>query len=243
MGFPSGSGRTPQTVLRTEAINGQRQPPGRRRNADYRDREYLTAAEVDKLLKAARKRGRHGPRDGLMILMAYRHGLRVSELIGLRWSQVDFTTARLTVHRLKGSTGSTHGIPGDELRELRKLRREHEEGSQFIFVSEHGVPMTADGFRRMLQRAGESCEMPGLHPHMLRHSCGFSLADRGRDVREIQDYLGHKNIQNTVGGLCTSFRSIQIECTKAEHRRKVVIRCGAMGVAPWWGPRAGFRSR
>ncbi len=197
--MPNGVGRAPQTVLRTDEIGGQRQPPGRRLNADYRDREYLTAAEIEKLLKAARKRGRHGQRDALAIMVAYRHGLRVSELIGLRWSQVDFTTARLTVHRLKGSTGSTHGIPGDEIRELRKLRREQEEGSQYIFVSEHGAPMTADGFRRMLQRAGESCDLPDLHPHMLRHSCGFALADRGKDAREIQDYLGHKNIQNTVG--------------------------------------------
>ena len=127
MALPNGVGRAPQAVLRIVEIGGQRQPPGRRLNADYRDREYLTAAEIEKLIKSARKRGRHGPRDGLMIMMAYRHGLRVSELIGLRWSQVDFTTARLTVHRLKGSTGSTHGIPGDELRELRKLRREQEE--------------------------------------------------------------------------------------------------------------------
>jgi len=85
------------------------------------------------------------------------------------------------------------------LRELRKLRREQEEETQFIFVTERGAPMTADGFRRMMQRAGESCDLPDLHPHMLRHSCGFALADRGKDVREIQDYLGHKNIQNTVG--------------------------------------------
>jgi integrase len=199
MGLPSKPGRVSKTVLRTVSIDGQRQPPGRRLNTDYRDREYLTGAEVEKLLKAARKRGRHGQRDALAILMAYRHALRVSELIGLRWSQVDFTTARLTVHRLKGSTGATHGIPGDELRELRKLRREQEEGSQYLFVTEHGAPMTADGFRRMLHRAGESCDLPDLRPHMLRHSCGFALADRGKDVREIQDYLGHKNIQNTVG--------------------------------------------
>jgi site-specific recombinase XerD len=93
------------------------------------------------------------------------------------------------------TTGSTHGIPGDE---LRKLRREQEASSQFIFVTERGAPMTADGFR-LIQRAGENCELTELHPHMLRHSCGFVLADRGTDVREIQDYLGHKNIQNTVG--------------------------------------------
>jgi integrase len=134
-----------------------------------------------------------------MILMAYRHGLRVSELIGLRWSQVDFTTARLTVTRVKGSTNSTHGIPGDELRELRKLQRSQIPGTRFLFMSELGTQMTVVGFRKMLDRTGELAGIPQVHPHMLRHSCGFALADRGKDLREIQDYLGHKNIQNTVG--------------------------------------------
>jgi integrase len=92
-------------------------------------------------MKAARKRGRYGSRDALAILMAYRHALRVSELVGLRWAQVDFTTARLSVHRLKGSTGSTQPISGNELRELRNLQRTQPAGSQFIFISERGVPL------------------------------------------------------------------------------------------------------
>ena len=98
-------------------------PPGRRANAESgREREYLTPAEVERLVKTARRRGRHGSRDGLAILMGYRHGLRVSELVVLRWSQIDFTTARLTVHRAKGSTGSTHPILGDELLGLVRRR-------------------------------------------------------------------------------------------------------------------------
>src|SRR5215471_231590 len=119
----------PATVLRTVprlvSRDGQRVPPGRRPNVESgRAREYLTPAEVERLVKTARKRGRYGSRDALAILMGFRHGLRVSELVGLRWSQVDFTTARLTVHRAKGSASSTHPILGDELRELRKIQRD-----------------------------------------------------------------------------------------------------------------------
>jgi type 1 fimbriae regulatory protein FimB/type 1 fimbriae regulatory protein FimE len=193
----------PATVLRTvwrlASRDGQLAPPGRRSNAESgREREYLTPAEIERLVKTARKRGRHGSRDALAILMGYRHGLRVSELVGLRWSQVDFTTARLTVHRAKGSAGSTHPILGDELRELRKLQREQPAGSQFIFNNELGAPMSVAGFQRMLKRVGVECGLPLVHPHMLRHSTGFALADKGRDLREIQDFLGHRSINNTV---------------------------------------------
>src|SRR5262249_1963890 len=134
----------PTAVLRTVqprlvTTDGRRVPPGRRSNAESgRDREYLTPAEVERLVKTARKPGRYGNRDALAILMGFGHGLRVSELVGLGWSQVDFTTARLTVHRAKGSAASTHPILGDELRELRKIQRDQPTGSPFIFVGERG---------------------------------------------------------------------------------------------------------
>jgi type 1 fimbriae regulatory protein FimB/type 1 fimbriae regulatory protein FimE len=193
----------PTTVLRTvprlATSDGQRLPPGRRANAESgREREYLTPAEIERLIKTARRRGRHGSRDALAILVGYRHGLRVSELVALRWAQIDFTIARLTVHRAKGSTGSTHPILGDELRELRKIQREQPAGSQFIFNNERGVPLSIAGFQRMLKRVGAECGLPLVHAHMLRHSTGFALADKGRDLREIQDYLGHRSINNTV---------------------------------------------
>ena len=193
----------PTTVLRTVqprlgTTDGRRMPPGRRPNgASGREREYLTPAEIERLVKMARRRGRHGSRDALAILMGFRHGLRVSELVGLRWSQVDFTTARLTVHRAKGSASSTHPILGDELRELRKIQRDQPAGSQFILVGERG-PVSVAWFQRMLSRVGAECGLPLVHAHMLRHSTGFALADKGRDLREIQDYLGHRSIANTV---------------------------------------------
>jgi type 1 fimbriae regulatory protein FimB/type 1 fimbriae regulatory protein FimE len=172
--------------------------PKRRRNGDLRTREYLTEAEVERLIRAATG-NRHGHRDGTMILVGYRHGLRVSELVDLRWDQVDFRTATLHVRRAKQGTPSTHPIIGDELRALRRLQREQEPKSPFVFTSERGAPFTSAGFARMIERAGVEAKFGFKpHPHMLRHACGYALANRGHDTRALQAYLGHKNIQHTV---------------------------------------------
>jgi len=172
--------------------------PKRLANAKYRKREYLTPTEVERLMKAARK-NRQGHRDGTMILVCYRHGLRVSELVSLEWTQVDFTAANLYVRRLKGSTDAVHPIRGDELRALRRLQREQEPKSAFIFLSERGSPFNTAGFLRLVQRAGEAARLGfPVHPHMLRHAAGFKLANDGVDTRSLQAYLGHKSIGNTV---------------------------------------------
>jgi site-specific recombinase XerD len=172
--------------------------PKRLANTEYRRREYLTPSEVERLMKAASK-NRQGHRDATMILACYRHGLRVSELVGLEWTQIDFTAANLHVRRLKGSTDAVHPIRGDELRALRRLQREQEPKSAFIFVSERGSPFSTAGFLRMVQRAGEVARLGfPVHPHMLRHAAGFKLANDGVDTRSLQAYLGHKSIGNTV---------------------------------------------
>ena len=181
----------PATVNRTVT-------PTRRPNAEIRTREYLTEAEVERLLKAA-KANRWGDRDWLMILVAYRHGLRVSELVDLRWDQIDFKQGMLAVRRAKRGTPSTHPIMGDELRALRKLQREQEPKSPFVFTSERGSPFTTAGFARLVERAGAAAKLGfPAHPHMLRHACGFALANKGHDTRALQAYLGHRNIQHTV---------------------------------------------
>lgn len=172
--------------------------PRRRRNGDLRTREYLTEAEVERLIEAA-KHNRHGHRDATMVLVAYRHGLRASELVDLRWDQIDVRTATLHVRRVKQGTPSVHPIVGDELRALRRLQREQEPKSPFVFTSERGAPFTTAGFARMIERAGVEAKFGFKpHPHMLRHACGYALANRGHDTRALQAYLGHKNIQHTV---------------------------------------------
>lgn len=183
---------TPTTENRTVAM------PRRRSNAELRTREYLTEAEVAQLTEAA-KANRYGHRDATMILVAYRHGLRVSELVDLRWDQIDFTTATLAVRRAKRGTPSTHPILGDEMRALRRLLREQEPKSAFVFTSERGSPFSTAGFARMIERAGVEAGLGfKAHPHMLRHACGFALANKGHDTRALQAYLGHRNIQHTV---------------------------------------------
>ena len=182
----------PATENRTVA------PPRRRPNAELRTREYLTDAEVERLVEAA-KANRYGHRDAAMILVAYRHGLRVSELVDLRWDQIDFDTANLAVRRTKKGSPSTHPILGDELRALRRLNREQDSKSAFVFTSERGSPFTTAGFARLVERAGAAAGLGfKAHPHMLRHACGFALANKGHDTRALQAYLGHKNIQHTV---------------------------------------------
>jgi type 1 fimbriae regulatory protein FimB/type 1 fimbriae regulatory protein FimE len=171
--------------------------PRRAKNADLRTREYLTEQEVADLIAGARQ-NRNGHRDTTMILIAFRHGLRASEVVDLRWDQVGFRDAVLHVRRSKGGTPSVHPLAGDEMRALRKLQRESTT-SPFVFVSERGAPFTTAGFARMIERAAT---IGGLeikaHPHMLRHACGFALANAGHDTRAVQAYLGHRNIQHTV---------------------------------------------
>ena len=182
----------PATEKRTVAT------PLRRPNAELRTREYLTDAEVGRLMEVA-KGNRYGHRDATMILLAYRHGFRPAELVDLRWDQVDFGTANLAVRRAKKGSPSTHPIMGDELRALRRLQREQEPKSAFVFTSERGSPFGTAGFARMVERAGVEAKLGfKAHPHMLRHACGFALANKGHDTRALQAYLGHKNIQHTV---------------------------------------------
>src|SRR6266550_2690050 len=129
--------RAPTTVKRTV-------PLGRLPNARYRTREYLTEREVERLMKAA-GHNRHGHRDATMILLAFRHGLRASELCSLRWEQVDLGHGRLHVSRAKNGVPSVHPLAGTELRALRRLQREQEAG-RYVFMSERGAPMGAVGF-------------------------------------------------------------------------------------------------
>ena len=161
-------------------------------------RRYLTEREIEGLMHCARKYGRYGQRDASMILVAYRHGLRASEVCDLQWQQIELSEGRLHVHRVKNGTPSVHPIRGDEIRALRKLRRSYPTDA-YVFISERGGPISPIGFHRLVQRLGEAAKMPfPIHPHMLRHACGFKLANDGRDTRALQHYLGHKNIQHTV---------------------------------------------
>ncbi len=167
---------------------------------DDRPKNFLTEAEVENFLRTGRK-GRHKVRNFAMLLLAFRHGLRVSELINMRMADVDLDTGRLFVRRLKGSLSTSHPLEGDEIRALRAWLRERVNepccNSPLVFLSERG-PMTRQAFNYICAEVGKRAKLAvKVHPHMLRHTCGFALANKGRDTRLIQDYLGHRNITHT----------------------------------------------
>src|SRR5262245_1400646 len=172
-------------------------PPRRVPNADLRQREYLTEVEIERLIKAARH-GRYAHRDATLILIAFRHGLRASEIAGLEWSQVEWgRNTTLHVRRAKKGTPAAHPIPGDELRALRELQRNTT--GAFVFETERGGTFPDGAIDRLIKRIGERAGFDfAVHAHMLRHACGYALANRGHDTRALQAYLGHKNIQHTV---------------------------------------------
>jgi integrase len=163
-----------------------------------RPREYLTEREIEKLMDAARG-NRWGHRDATAILIAYRHALRASELVALRWDDLELATGRLHVRRAKAGATSVHPIGAKESRALRRLQREASVKSPYVFVSERGAPLSVAGYQRMVARAGEAAGFGFLvHSHMLRHSCGYKLANDGQHTRAIQHYLGHRSIASTV---------------------------------------------
>jgi type 1 fimbriae regulatory protein FimB/type 1 fimbriae regulatory protein FimE len=163
-----------------------------------RPREYLTEAELEKLMTVARQSDRYGHRDATAILVGFRHGLRSSELVALEWDQIDLSRKTIRLWRSKGGDPSTHYLANSELRALRRLQRENPPGPH-VFVSERGGPVTTSWFRKMFARLGVKAGMPfSIHVHMLRHSCGYRYANQGKDTRSLQEFLGHRSINSTV---------------------------------------------
>jgi integrase len=165
--------------------------------AESRLRSYLTRDEMTALLRTAKK-SRHGARNHAMTLIAYRHGLRANELVALRWSDVDLERGTIYCRRAKGSRSSVHPLKRDEAAALERLLQKSRE-SEYVFQSERGGRMSRSAFWRVVAQAGERAGLPvKAYAHLLRHSCGYYLANKGCDLRLIQDYLGHKQIRNTV---------------------------------------------
>jgi type 1 fimbriae regulatory protein FimB len=185
------------TVLQLPSV---RNVPSPTETTDQGTKNFLTEPEMSRLLQAA-KQGRYGIRDHALLLVGYRHGLRVSELVGLRLDQVRLDEGRIWVKRLKGSLDTDQPMQGDTLRAVRGWLRDRAQmrwhDLPWLFISERG-PMSRKAVNYLIAQAGKDAGLPHVHPHMLRHSCGYVLANKGTDTRLIQDYLGHRNIQHTV---------------------------------------------
>lgn len=162
-----------------------------------RPKDFLTEVEVARLLKAAGEH-RHNLRDVALFRLIFDHGLRVSEAIGLRRSDCDLEAHRLKVKRLKGGFSLTHPMQGETVRAMKRYLAIRTDTSPWLFRSERGGQMTRKAVYDLVRRAGVAAKLGELHPHTLRHSCGYALAERGTDLRLMQDWLGHRNPRHTA---------------------------------------------
>lgn len=173
-------------------------PPIKKKNSELRKREYLTQQEIEKIRKAAKQSSKHGHRNDTLILMMFRHALRVGEAVNLSWDQVDLNRAELHVTRLKNGKPSTHPLDSTTLRALGRLRKNYPQ-TPYLFVTDQHLPLSVRTAHHIIAQAGKEAGLPfTIHPHMLRHSTGFYLANRGVDTRAIQAYMGHSDINTTV---------------------------------------------
>jgi type 1 fimbriae regulatory protein FimB/type 1 fimbriae regulatory protein FimE len=181
-------------------------PPRKRKYDEVRGVKHVTSDQVEQLVRAAGRIGRHRHRDATMILHAFRHGYRVSELIGLRRDQVNLAEQTVYLKRLKGSKSGTHDLSRREVTAFKKLFKDNDRpalvkkhGRQpWAFLNERGGRLTRSAFFKLLARAGQACDPPiAVHPHMLRHGCGYHLINEGITTRRVQDHLGHRNISVT----------------------------------------------
>lgn len=172
----------------------------RTKNDELRGKRHLNPKEVELICKSIRDRSRYADRDELMVLMAFHHGFRVGELVNLKWQHVDFKSTQIAVKRLKNGIDTTHPIASKrELMLLRKLHKAQSKPSAgFIFLTERGTAVSTNGFQKLVGFHSKGALSVKWNAHALRHGCGTTLVERGHDIRTVQVYMGHRNIQNTT---------------------------------------------
>lgn len=172
-------------------------PSQKRRKVKSDSPKHITEGEFLQMLKGA-KAGRHAVRDAALLRLVFEHGLRASELARARRVDVKLKEARFNCKRLKGSLSTQHPLSADALKAVKAYLRTRADSLPQLFVTERGEPFSRQGLHYLIGAIAKRAGLHHVHPHMLRHGCGFALANRGRDTRLIQDFLGHRDIRNTV---------------------------------------------
>ncbi len=168
-------------------------------DAHEKKRNFVTEDELGRLIEAT-KQSRYRWRNTALLLVMFRHGLRVSELVSLRLKDLDLKNGRVWIERQKGSLSTEQPLEADELRSLKRyLKEKYRPALPWVFLTERGEQFTRQGVAYLVGKIGENAKLGfHLHPHMLRHGCGYALANRGFDTRLIQDYLGHRDPRHTA---------------------------------------------
>jgi type 1 fimbriae regulatory protein FimB len=170
-----------------------------------RKREYLTAEEIERLLAASKQNSRNPIRDHCILLLMFRHGLRVSELCQIRLADFDVETKLFRVSRLNGWESGPHMCYEGESEAVSAWLGKRKEmrpptDCDTLFISERRKPLSRFTIHLMVRQIAEAARLGHLevHPHMLRHSCGYALVNKGTDIRTIQGYLGNRSISVTA---------------------------------------------
>lgn len=177
----------------------RRLPPRKQCAPRLELRRHLTKSEIDAMVSATRISGAHGLRNALLILLAYRHALRVSELLALTWSDINLEDLSIHIRRKNNGTSSTHQLNATEAGWLCRLRRAASDSSNYVFCSDKGLPLARRTAHFIISKAAEQARIDvGVHPHMLRHARAFHLVSKGLDTRRLQAYMGHRNAKHTL---------------------------------------------
>jgi len=156
---------------------------------------YLTQEEMKRLLKVIDNR-----RDKAIFLMAYSYGLRASEVGLLRREDIDFERFKIRITRLKGSISAEYPLRPEVAKALRSYLRTRKDDSPILFPSRRGLPINRRTLDYLMKKYSEKAGIPQekRHFHVLKHSIATHLLDAGADIMFVKDWLGHKNIQNTI---------------------------------------------